>query len=95
MEEKSDAGLRSRFSSLVHEARGLLSLLKSVKGRLGQKMRDDQLYRMTLRRFRETGIRLATYADAFALVFGDEKRDDLLRENGCTWDGAKSRVDLG
>lgn len=95
MEEKPDSPFKARFRGLVSEARGLLHLLQSVKGQLAQKAKDDKFYRMTLKRFRESGIRLASYADAYSLIAGTPERDALLAENGCTWDDAKKRVDLG
>jgi hypothetical protein len=85
---------RSEFGSLVDEARGMIKLINSVKGHLASKHRDDPLYRMTLKRLREDGIRLASYAECVSLLSSDEDRDALLSGFGCSWDPDKKRVDL-
>lgn len=95
MEGKPRDGFEAEFARVVAEARGLLHLLKSVKDGLGERMRDDRLYRMTLKRLRDDGIRLSAYATAYALLAGERERDSLLSGNGCSWDAAKRRVDLG
>lgn len=94
--EKCDAPMDSFSSELgrvVHETRGLLGILKSVKG-LAPRSKEDKLYRITLKRFHDNCIRLASYAVACSLIRGDEERDRLLSGLGCRWDQEKSRVSL-
>ena len=81
-------------SKLVHETRGLLGILKSVKG-LEDRPAENQLYRITLKRFRDNCLRLASYSEACALLSGDGERDRILGKNGCSWDTDKKRVLLG
>ena len=79
---------------LIHETRGLLSLLKSVKGlEVGGK--DGQLYRITLKRFRDNCLKLAAFMEACSLISGVGERDRILRKAGVGWDPAKKRVLLG
>ena len=84
-----------RFGALVEEARGLIRMLRSVKEHLAQHAKTDPLYRMTLKRLRDDGIRLASWADAYSILFGSDERDGLLRKFGCSWDRDKERVALG
>lgn len=83
----------SKFKQVLHETRGLLGILKSVKGLEGQG-KESQLYRITLKRFRDGCLVLASYAEACALLLGDGERDRLLSANGCLWDDEKHRVSL-
>ena len=79
---------------LIHETQGLLSLLKSVKGlEVGGK--DGQLYRITLKRFRDNCLKLAAFMEACSLIAGVGERDRILRKAGVGWDPAKKRVLLG
>lgn len=86
-----------RVSSLVNEGRGILSIIRSIKpdGTRFSKLGDDPLYRKAIQRLREDGIRLASFAEAYALLFGQEGRDAMLAETGCSWDDSRRRVDLG
>jgi hypothetical protein len=92
--------LERRVSELASEGRGILSIIKSIKVPSGSsskfaKLGDDPLYRTAIRRLRDDGIKLASYAEAWSLLFGREDRDEMLGRNGCSWDDARNRVDLG
>lgn len=78
---------------LIHETRGLLEILKSVKG-LDPTGKESQLYRITLKRFRDNCLRLASFFEAVALMKSESERDRILSLNGCGWDDAKQRVRL-
>lgn len=84
----------SRVHQLVHESRGLLGILKSVKG-LDSNGKQSQLYRITLKRFHDSCLTLATFAEAAALLVSEEERDRILGQDGCSWDPSKKRVSLG
>lgn len=84
----------SAASKLVHETRGLLSILKSVKGLEGEGS-ENQLYRLTLKRFRDNCLRLASYMEACSMLAGVGERDRILQKLGCRWDDAKRRVSIG
>jgi len=98
MENTSDnAGMGAfepKVSQLIHETRGLLGILKSVKG-LENDGAENQLYRITLKRFRDNCLRLASYMEACSMLAGDAERDRILKANGCGWDDGKHRVLLG
>lgn len=94
-QEKATA-FELEFEQAIRETRVLLGLLKSAKN-LSQNAthgKDDKLYRMTLRRFHDNCLRLAAYAEACALILGDEERERLLKTMGCRWDPSKRRVSL-
>lgn len=93
-ESKNDTQFESAVSKLIHETRGLLGILKSVKG-LEEKPAENQLYRITLKRFRDNCLRLASYLEACSILVGDDERDRILGKNGCSWDTEKKRVSLG
>jgi len=84
-----------RFSETVDEARGLLKMLQSVKSRLPQHAKSDPLYRMTLKRLRDDGIRLAAFSEAYSILFSPAERDRFLGSLACSWDEKRKRVDLG
>ena len=88
------AQFTAEFGKTVDEARGMIKLINSVKSHLASKAKDDPLYRMTLKRLREDGIRLASYAESVSLLLSTEARDELLRGFGCSWDADRRRVDL-
>lgn len=83
-----------RVHQLIHESRGLLGILKSVKG-LDSNGKQSQLYRITLRRFHDSCLTLASLAEAAALLVSEEERDRILGQVGCSWDPSKKRVSLG
>lgn len=85
----------SRFGALADEARGLIKMLRSVKTHLAQHAKTDPFYRMTLKRLRDDGIRLASWAEAYSILHGPDARDALLAKCSCAWDAEKERVDLG
>lgn len=85
--------LGSRIHQLVHDTRGLLGILKSVKG-LDKGGQDSQLYRITMKRFRDNCLYLAALSEAASLLLGEEARDAMLKSEGCRWDAGKSRVQL-
>lgn len=89
------AAFESAASKLIHETRGLLGILKSVKGLENKdEGQENQLYRITLKRFRDNCLRLASYMEACSLLAGDGVRDGILKKNGCGWDASKKRVSL-
>ena len=83
-----------RVHQLIHESRGLLGILKSVKG-LDSQGKQSQLYRITLKRFHDSCLTLAAFAEAIALLVSEEERDRMLGQDGCSWDPEKKRVLLG
>lgn len=86
----------SAVSKLIHETRGLLGILKSVKGLENKDDgQENQLYRITLKRFRDNCLRLASYMEACSLLACDGERERILKKNGCSWDDEKHRVSLG
>ena len=91
------AALEAHVARLAKEGRGILSIVKSIKepGTKFEKLGDDPLYRKAIRRLRDDGLRLASIAEALALLFGQGERDRLLATAGCTWDDKRKRVDLG
>lgn len=91
----SDSRFEDMARALADEARGLIRMLRSVKDHLARHAKDDPLYRMTLRRLREDGIRLAAWFEAYSALRGDAGRDAMLSRLGCSWDDSKKRVDLG
>ena len=90
----SMSAFESKVHQTVHDTRGLLEILKSVKG-LDSSGKESQLYRITLKRFRDNCLRLASYAESCSLISGDGERDRILKANGCSWDDDKRRVSLG
>ena len=93
--EEHVSEFEDKLGKLVEEARGLIKMLRSVKTHLAQHAKTDPFYRMTLKRLRDDGIRLAAYADAYATLFGPDARNELLKKLSCSWDERKERVDLG
>lgn len=91
---ETETAFAVRVRRLVGETRGLLSILKSVKG-LENSGKESQLYRITLKRFRDNCLTLAAFMEACSLLSGDSERDRLLKSVGCGWDDAKKRVLLG
>lgn len=90
---QSMKAFEEKVAQTVHDTRGLIGILKSVKG-LEKEGKESQLYRITLKRFRDNCLTLAAYAEACSLILGDEERDRLLRKHGCGWDSGKRRVTL-
>ena len=88
------SSFEQRVHQLIHESRGLLGILKSVKG-LDSNGKQSQLYRITLKRFHDSCLTLATLAEAVALLISEEERDRILGQDGCSWDPSKKRVSLG
>lgn len=88
------SAFEARATKLIRETQGLLSLLKSVKG-LDVGGKDDQLYRITLKRFRDNCLKLAAFMEACSLIAGVGERDRILRNSRVGWDPAKKRVLLG
>lgn len=89
--------LEARVSELVREGRGILSIIKSIRpdGSKFAKLGDDPLYRKAIQRLRDDGLKLASFAEAVSLLFGQGRRDELLEGLGCSWDDKRKRVDLG
>lgn len=92
-EEKLN-NFESTISKIIHDTRGLLDLLKSVRD-IETNCKDSQLYRITLKRFRDNCLKLASYTDSYGILLGDEARDTLLKKHNCTWDSEKKRVSVG
>jgi len=88
-----ETAFESKVRQLVHETRGLLNILKSVKG-LDSEGKESQIYRITLKRFRDNCLALASLAEACSLLVSDEERDKVLGKNGCRWDQEKKRVSI-
>ena len=91
------SALEAHVARLAKEGRGILSIVKSIKGpgTKFEKLGDDPLYRKAIRRLRDDGLRLASIAEVLELLYGQETRDSTLAKAGCSWDDKRKRVDLG
>jgi hypothetical protein len=81
------------FKNEVAKTRGILNLLKSVKLIPGFD-KQSKVYKITLKRFHDGCIRLATFAESYAIFCGDKKRDELCSKVNCKWDSTNKRVVL-
>lgn len=91
---ESEDRVAERLRSLCMTAKGFLELIQSVK-HLGEAGKNDRLYAMTVRRFRNACLRLQGFAEAVACVYGEKRRDELLQKSSCSWDATKNRVLIG
>lgn len=90
----SEDRVAERLRSLCLTAKGFLELIQSVK-HLGEAGKNDRLYAMTVKRFRNACLRLQGFAEAVACAYGEKRRDELLQRSSCSWDATKNRVLIG
>lgn len=92
--EEGFAKTLGAVASSVAECRGLLNVIRVAKG-AGSSMKHNQLYQLSLRRFRDSARDIAARVETLSDLFGSEVRDSIMESLGCSWVESEKRVNFG